>query len=390
MRKQTILLLSFLLLVVLGGFYAQPLFAKDEPLKMDIRTILGDDALLEGLTYYGTASNQQEATTFSLDRSGLRPSETQQQDVFFQDYADSAVRAWRTDYRSFMRGKSSYSGNYADTEDHLYYVVEENDGFSLEILDKANGTVSESLLAYPEKKHKTYYSVSRTFYLDGKVILEYSRYGNYSDYLSSDIVIYDPISGSLEEHFVFEMPEAVSGYQSISTDILTQDTQKAIFVALRTEETDLEATAYVSPIISIAFKRYDWDTKQWTDLANTQDFSKDNLPYAIEDGIFYQLNPSGGNCTIQSLDLMQDKVLETIALETAGNWEFTSASDWKILIAGNNAVLTQTYIEPDRAAQLAVFDIGTGEMLYSGEITALSGTNKETDSLYFDRIVYEP
>ncbi len=30
MRKQTILLLSFLLLVVLGGFYAQPLLAKED------------------------------------------------------------------------------------------------------------------------------------------------------------------------------------------------------------------------------------------------------------------------------------------------------------------------------------------------------------------------
>ncbi|MFY9903171.1 MAG: hypothetical protein WAK52_11290 [Trichococcus sp.] len=390
MRKQTILLLSFLLLVVLGGFYAQPLFAKDELLKMDIRTISGDDALLEGLTYYGTASNQWAATTFSLDRSGLRPSETQRQDVFFQDYADSAVRAWRTDYRSFMRGKSSYSGNYAETEDHLYYVVEENDGFSLEILDKANGTVSESLLAYPEKKQKTYYSVSRTFYLDGKVIIEYSRYGNYSDYLGSDIVIYNPTSGSLEEHFVFEMPEAVSGYQSISTEILTQDDQKGIFVTVRTEENDLEATDYVPPVISIAFKLYDWDTKQWTDLANTQDFSKEDLPYTIKDGIFYQLNQSGGDWTIQSLDLMQDKVLETIVLENADDWEFTSAADWKILIAGNNAVLTQTYIEPDRAAELAVFDIGTGKMLYSGEITTSFGTNKETDSLYFDRIIYEP
>ena len=390
MRKQTILLLSLFLLVVLGGFYAQPLSAKEEPLHIGIETVSGDEAALDGLTYYGTASNQWEATTFSLDRSGLRPSETQRQDVFFQDYADSAVLAWRADYRSFMRGKSSYSGNYAEKEDHLYYVVEENDGFSLEILDKASGAVSKTLLAYPETKQKTYYSVSRTFYLDGKVIIEYSRYGKYSDYLGSDIVIYDPTSGSLEEHFVFEMPEAVSGYQSISADILTQDDQKALFVAVRTEETDLEATEYVPPVISTAFKRYDWDTKQWTDLTNAHDFSNDALAYAIEDGIFYQLSQSGGDWTIQSLDLMQDEVLGTVALENTGDWERTSVSDWKILIADNKAVLTKTYLEPDQFAQLAAFDITTGEMLYSGEITTSFGSNTETDMLYFDRIIYEP
>ena len=390
MRKQTILLLSLLLLIVLGGFYTQPLLAKEDPLRISIETTSGDDAALEGLTYYGTISNQWESTTFSLDRSGLRHSETKRNDVFFQDNADSAVLAWRADYRSFMRGKSSFSGNYAETEDHLYYAVEENDGFSLEILDKASGSVSETLLAYPEKTQKTYYSVSRTFFLDGKVIIEYSRYGNYSDYLGSDIVIYDPTSGSLEEHFVFEMPEGISGYQSISTATLTQDDKEGIFVMIRTEETDLEATEYAPPVFSTAFKRYDWDTKQWTDLRNVADFSNDALPYAIEDGIFYQLHQADGDWTLQSLDLMKDEVLDSIPLQGTSEWERSPDSDLQILVADNQAILTQTYLEPDRNAQLAAFDIATGEMLYSGEIASTFGTDKETDSLYFERIVYEP
>ena len=390
MRKQTILLLSLLLLVVLGGFYTQPLLAKEDPLRISIETTSGDDAALEGLTYYGTISNQWESTTFSLDRSGLRHSETKRNDVFFQDNADSAVLAWRADYRSFMRGKRSFSGNYAETEDHLYYAVEENDGFSLEILDKASGSVSETLLAYPEKTQKTYYSVSRTFFLDGKVIIEYSRYGNYSDYLGSDIVIYDPTSGSLEEHFVFEMPEGISGYQSISTATLTQDDKEGIFVMIRTEETDLEATEYAPPVFSTAFKRYDWDTKQWTDLRNVADFSNDALPYAIEDGIFYQLHQADGDWTLQSLDLMKDEVLDSIPLQGTSEWERSPDSDLQILVADNQAILTQTYLEPDRNAQLAAFDIATGEMLYSGEIASTFGTDKETDSLYFERIVYEP
>nr|WP_321292579.1 hypothetical protein [uncultured Trichococcus sp.] len=390
MRKQTILLLSLLLLVVLGGFYAQPLSAKEDSLRIDIETTSGDDAALEGLTYYGTASNQWETTALSLDKSGLRHSETQRQDVFFRDYADSAVLAWRADYRSFMRGKRSFSGNYAETENHLYYAVEENDGFSLEILDKASGTVLETLLAYPEKTQKTYYSVSRTFFLDGKVIIEYSRYGNYSDYLGSDIAIYDPTSGSLEEHFVFEMPEAVSGYQSISTAVLTQDDKKGIFVMVRTEETDLEATEYAPPVISTAFKRYDWDTKQWTDLSSAQDFSNDTLSYAIEDGIFYQLHQAEGDWTLQALDLMNDEVLDSIPLQGTAEWKRRHDSDWQILVSGNQAILTQTYLEPDRNAQLAAFAIATGEMLYSGEITGSFGDAKEMDMLYFERIVYEP
>lgn len=390
MRKQTILLLSLLLLVVLGGFYAQPLSAKEDSLRIDIETTSGDDAALEGLTYYGTASNQWETIALSFDNSGLRHSETQRQDAFFQDYADSAVLAWRADYRSFMRGKSSFSGNYAETENDLYYAVEETDGFSLEILDKVSGTVSEMLLAYPEKTQKTYYSVSRTFFLDGKVIIEYSRYGNYSDYLGSDIVIYDPTSGSLEEHFVFEMPDGFSGYQSISAEILTQDDQKALFVAVRTEETDLEATEYVPSVISTAFKRYDWDMKQWTDLTNAQDFPNDSLSYAIEDGIFYQLNQADGDWTLQALDLMQDEVLGSIPLQGTAEWKRSLDTDWQIFVSGNQAILTQSYLEPDRNAQVAAFAVATGEMLYSGEITSSFADAKEIDMLYFDRIVYEP
>ena len=390
MRKQTIILLSLLLLVVLGGFYTQPLLAKEEPVRVSIETTFGDDSALAGLTYYGTVSNQWESTTFSLDRSGLRHSETKRNDVFFQDNAESAVLAWRADYRSFMRGKRSFSGNYAETEDHLYYAVEENEGFLLEILDKASGSVSETLLEYPEKTQKTYYSVSHTYFLDGKIIIEYSRYGNYSDYLGSDIAIYDPTNGLLEEHIVFEMPEGLSGYQSISTAVLTQGDKKGIFVMVRTEETDLEATEYAPPITSTAFKRYDWDTKQWTDLSNVVDFSNYALPYAIEDGIFYQLHQEEGDWTLQSLDLMKDEVLDSIPLQGTAEWERSPDSDLQILVADNQAILTQTYLEPDRNAQLAAFDIGTGEILYSGEIASTFGTDKETDSLYFERIVYEP
>nr|WP_319215671.1 hypothetical protein [uncultured Trichococcus sp.] len=390
MRKQTILLLSLLLLVVLGGFYAQPLWAKEDSLRIDIETTSGDDAALDGLIYYGTAHSQWKTTTLSFDRSGLRHSETKRQDTFFQDYADSSVLAWRADYRSFMRGKRSFSGNYAETADHLYYAVEENQGFSLEILDKASGSVSEMLLAYPEKTQKTYYSVSRTYFLDGKVIIEYSRYGNYSDYLGSDIAIYDPTSGSLEEHFVFEMPEGLSGYQSISTAILTQDDQKGIFVMVRTEENDLEATEYVPPVISIAFKRYDWDTKQWTDLSNSADFSNDALPYAIEDGIFYQLHQSEDDWTLQALDLVNDEVLDSIPLQGTAEWKRRPDSDWQIFVSGDQAILTQSYLEPARNAQVAAFAVATGEMLYSGEITSSFGDTKEIDMLYFERIVYEP
>ena len=50
MRKQTILLLSLLLLIVLGGFYTQPLLAKEEPLRVVFETTSGDEAALDGLT----------------------------------------------------------------------------------------------------------------------------------------------------------------------------------------------------------------------------------------------------------------------------------------------------------------------------------------------------
>lgn len=390
MKKQTTLWLSLLLLSILGGFYVQPLLAKDEPLKMEIRTISGDEALLEGLTYYGTANNQWELTTLSLDRSGLRHTETQRQDAFFHEYAENAVLAWRSDYRSFMRGKSSFQGNYSETEENLYYVESEEDGFSLETLDKESGTASETLLVYPEKKEKNYYAVNQTFFLDGRIVIEYSRYDNHSNPIGSDIVIYNPISGSLEEHSVFEMPQAVAGYKSISTDVLTQDDRKGLFVMVRTEETDWEATEYAPPVISISFKRYDWDTKQWMDLANTADFSNDSLPYAIADGIFYQLHQSDGDWTIQALDLMQDKPLETIVLQNTGDWRRTYDTDWQILISDTRAVLTKNYLEPDRTAQLSVFDLQTGESLYSGEITGSFVSGEETNILYFNKIVYEP
>jgi hypothetical protein len=388
MRKQTILLLSLLLLVVLGGFYTQPRLAKEEPLRIGIETVSGDEAVLDGLLYYGTAHSQWETTTLSFDRSGLRHSETQRQDAFFQDYAESAVQIWRDEYKAFMRGKQPFEGNYAETEGKLYYSAAEDDGFLIATLDKADGTVTETLLAYPEKKEKTYYNVNRTDFLDGKVIISYSRYDEYSNNRGTDILICDPVSGMQEEHFAFDVPADFTGYQSVTTSVLTQGDQKAIFLMERLEEADRDATEYVAPVVSFSFKRYDWTTKEWSTLAAKA--WVDDLSYAIKDGIFYQLQHTDQEWSIQPLDLMQDQARDKISLQNTADWEQTTDMNWQILISDNRIILTENYLEPDRASKLAVFELQTGEMLYSGEINATFADTKKIDLLYFDKIVYEP
>ena len=388
MRKQTILLLSLLLLVVLGGFYTQPRLAKEEPLRIGIETVSGDEAVLDGLLYYGTAHSQWETTTLSFDRSGLRHSETQRQDAFFQDYAESAVQIWRDEYKAFMRGKRPFEGNYAETEGKLYYSAAEDDGFLIATLDKADGTVTETLLAYPEKKEKTYYNVNRTDFLDGKVIISYSRYDEYSNNRGTDILICDPVSGMQEEHFAFDVPADFTGYQSVTTSVLTQGDQKAIFLMERLEEADRDATEYVAPVVSFSFKRYDWTMKEWSTLVAKA--LVDDLSYAIKDGIFYQLQHTDQEWSIQPLDLMQDQARDKISLQNTADWEQTTDMNWQILISDNRIILTENYLEPDRASKLAVFELQTGEMLYSGEINATFADTKKIDLLYFDKIVYEP
>ena len=389
MRKQTILLLSLLLLTVLGGFYVQPLLAKEEPLRIGIETVSGDEAVLDGLLYYGTAHSQWETTTLSFDSSGLRHSETQRQDAFFQDYAESAVQVWRDEYKAFMRGKRPFEGNYAETEGNLYYTAADNDGFLIATLDKADKTVVETLLAYPEKKEKTYYNVNSTDFLDGKLIISYSRYDEYSNDRGTDILIYDLDSGMQEEHFAFDIPADFTGYQSVTTSVLTQGDQKAIFVMERLEETDSEATEYVAPVVSLSFKRYDWTTKEWSTLA-AEEALVDDLSYAIKDGIFYQLQHTDQEWSIQPLDLMQDQVRDKIILQNTADWEETVDMNWQILVSDNRIILTENYLEPDRASQLAVFELQSGEMLYSGEINATFVDAKKIDLLYFDKIIYEP
>ena len=156
----------------------------------------------------------------------------------------------------------------------------------------------------------------------------------------------------------------------------------------RLEETDSEATEYVAPVVSLSFKRYDWTTKEWSTLA--AEALADDLSYAIKDGIFYQLQHTDQEWSIQPLDLMQDQVRDKIILQNTADWEETVDMNWQILVSDNRIILTENYLEPDRASQLAVFELQTGEMLYSGEINASFADAKKIDMLYFDKIIYEP
>ena len=156
----------------------------------------------------------------------------------------------------------------------------------------------------------------------------------------------------------------------------------------RLEETDSEATEYVAPVVSLSFKRCDWTTKEWSTLA--AEALADDLSYAIKDGIFYQLQHTDQEWSIQPLDLMQDQVRDKIILQNTADWEETVDMNWQILVSDNRIILTENYLEPDRASKLAVFELQTGEMLYSGEINASFADAKKIDMLYFDKIIYEP
>ena len=157
----------------------------------------------------------------------------------------------------------------------------------------------------------------------------------------------------------------------------------------RLEETDSEATEYVAPVVSLSFKRYDWTTKEWSTLA-AEEALVDDLSYAIKDGIFYQLQHTDQEWSIQPLDLMQDQVRDKIILQNTADWEETVDMNWQILVSDTRIILTENYLEPDRASKLAVFELQTGEMLYSGEINASFADAKKIDMLYFDKIIYEP
>lgn len=156
----------------------------------------------------------------------------------------------------------------------------------------------------------------------------------------------------------------------------------------RLEEADRDATEYVAPVVSLSFKRYDWTTKDWSTLA--AEALVDDLSYAIKDGIFYQLQHTDQEWSIQPLDLMQDQARDKISLQNTADWEQTTDMNWQILISDNRIILTENYLEPDRASKLAVFELQTGEMLYSGEINATFADTKKIDLLYFDKIIYEP
>ena len=87
---------------------------------------------------------------------------------------------------------------------------------------------------------------------------------------------------------------------------------------------------------------------------------------------------------------MQDQVRDKIILQNTADWEETVDMNWQILVSDNRIILTENYLEPDRASQLAVFELQSGEMLYSGEINATFADTKKIDLLYFDKIIYEP
>lgn len=166
MRKQTILLLSPLACRSRRILTHSRCWQKKSLYALVLRQFLVMKQFWMAYSITEQHTRNGKRLPLSFDSSGLRHSETQRQDAFFQDYAESAVQVWRDEYKAFMRGKRPFEGNYAETEGNLYYTAADNDGFLIATLDKADKLLRKrSSLIRKKKKRPIITSIARTSWM---------------------------------------------------------------------------------------------------------------------------------------------------------------------------------------------------------------------------------
>src|SRR5699024_5547191 len=158
--------LTVFIVVVLTGFFIQSSFAFSNYPEFILKHQSGDEKLGSKIEVEGNYSDHSDSfgNSLSIDEEGTTYLQTTYLSQLQNPFLGPEIKQLQKKYKSFMRGKSDYIGNYYENKDTLAYVNIETDTnftgyaitdqyFDIEVLDKETGDRQAFQLELPDRKY---------------------------------------------------------------------------------------------------------------------------------------------------------------------------------------------------------------------------------------------
>ncbi len=234
-RYLTIYIALIFISVIIIGFY---LIDKEE-VDFNWKTVSGDEEAVKDVLIYGDAQRSYYSPYYNVVPDPFRLSLEESKRIelgrgmhYGWYYQDLQMEKYVKEYKSFMRGKNTWSENFIETENQLIYVdvdnlgwgIDESNDIHIEILDKETDEVNEFELSVEENQR--IYGVNSISINDNKLYAQVYMEGQYDEmtdiYQDEDAILVIDLNNQTLEDIKFPAKD-IEQKEGIYTTLIYQD-----------------------------------------------------------------------------------------------------------------------------------------------------------------------
>ncbi|WP_217587274.1 hypothetical protein [Lentibacillus saliphilus] len=389
MNKYWKSILVFTMIVLgIGTFYAQSIFASGGYPDFKIKTIAGDAKEAEAIQVRAHYSAPKYEGSVTITANGT----SDMNDLTFWERLDGMInnpdyRRLTTDYRQFMRGKYMWGQNMYEDDDHLAYADIHYDfrsfqagnfNFNIAVLDKENDETNEFTYDVKDDRAINHMYVESVEKVDDelKVFTTINRYSNGSDEHEIRLYIFDLNTQDLVDVKTVESVVDEGEYDAYLQMLRESDTLKPKdYVVFRRELIEHkvvedeangnyeEPHTVESDLIVYNLKTDELETldmpKQLEEKARVNLFDGKNL-------YFTEANDTG--LTIITYSIKDQNILHErhVDIDHAENVEEYA----HLTVQNDRFYINYNQPESNQLPTIYILDTETGDIVYEGNIVA--------------------
>ncbi|WP_373471106.1 hypothetical protein [Carnobacterium alterfunditum] len=408
--------IAVLVVLTIGIYYIQPIFAAETKPEFTISEKKGDQELIEDMTiegyYYENnlfgIGTDVEITTEGTTYYSNQPYQNQRQGSVS---ANKKMAQLQKEYRSFMRGKNHFLTNFFEDESILAYAeittnnfssVTEESEFKIEVLNKKTEEVLSYSVDFPKTTEYVSIYVEDVQVANNKLIVVTNGYASNKDDMQDEQHLYS-----------IDLPnEKIEKDEKIQLDLVDVTGKQIQYVELINESTDIASAKFLVYRVVLEDTQTEMEMNQGNqEIAppvygligvNVEtgeqfliDISKEvgrqglenTLP--LENTALYTYKINETSLSIYAYQLNQKELVEVESIALSKTQRKALKEGMTMQINEGLAFFVSSSNALDKDMQIMAFDSRSGELVLEGAIDEKAGKSVKRDELGLYGILFQ-
>jgi hypothetical protein len=397
---------SIVVLIVLsiGTFYVTSALSAEQYPEFVIQTQTGDEKEIDSLVLEGayaadTSTGNYRGTNVEITEEG-----SSYKNHSFLDRVigqpPTLVKRLQDEYRTFMRGKNSQVQSYFENEQYVAYAAENYQHgtlstrffLDLSVLNKEDGKIDTFTLEIPDGKELDYFYVEDVQMVEDELhVITQNAVRMIRDQLNHEEHIYtiDVAGQKISSHeAIIQAPEEQEDLRSNIQIVQTSPTEaheQLIFVKtdwriFEDKESSREEVA------SREVYSYDLRTKETMKIDVPHLPLDENQLSYFENSTIYFMNLDGQELVVTPYSLVDHQVGQQSRIQLSGVEGLLQGHT--TIVKENKLYLVSPQMTPTMDADVVVADIGSGDILFKGQLAMKDASEEQGNFELFVHEVY--